>query len=53
MRRAIGFIIVLWGLSHFFGQAFASLEQAASASFKAVEVAANVTQTKLTKLSEI
>lgn len=53
MRRAIGFIIVLWGLSHFFGQAFQALEMAATASFQTVEVAATVTQEKLTKMSEI
>lgn len=53
MRRAIGFIIILWGLSHFFYQAFTALERAATASFNTVEVAATVTQQKLTKLSEI
>lgn len=53
MRRAIGFIIVLWGLSHFFGQAFQALEKAATASFQTVEVAATVTQEKLTKMKEI
>ncbi len=53
MRKAIGFIIVLWGLSHFFGQAFDELGKAATASFKTVEVAATVTQTNLSQMNKI
>lgn len=50
MRRAIGFIIVLWGISVYFGQAMHDFGAAASASFKTVEVAAGVAQTKLTEI---
>jgi hypothetical protein len=50
MRSALGFIIVLWGLSHFFGEAMTSFESAASASFKAIETAAVVSEERLTKI---
>ena len=50
MRRALGFLIVLWGLSHYFGQAFVDLEAAASASLKMVTTAATVSEAKLSKL---
>ncbi|NCN11811.1 hypothetical protein GW937_00640 [Candidatus Kaiserbacteria bacterium] len=49
MFKAIGFIIVLFGLSHFFSASFAALDTAASASFKAIETAAIVSQTQLQK----
>ena len=41
MFRAIGFLIMLWGLSHFFNSAFSAFENAATATFKTVETAAN------------
>lgn len=47
MFRAIGFLITLWGLSHFFSNAFSALDSAATQSFKMVETAAQVTQSKL------
>lgn len=47
MFRAIGFLIVLWGLSQFFESAFPALDSAASETFKAVETAAIVSQVKL------
>lgn len=40
MRRAIGFLIVLWGLSMYFSDSFAAADQAGQASFQAVEAAA-------------
>lgn len=50
MRSAIGFLIVLWGLTHFFGQAMSELEKAASLSFKTVGVAAQVAQIRLSEI---
>lgn len=47
MFRAIGLLIVLWGLSHFFSSSFAALDDAARESFKALETAARVSQTQL------
>ncbi|MEY2664968.1 MAG: hypothetical protein RLZZ480_73 [Candidatus Parcubacteria bacterium] len=40
MRNAIGFLIMLWGLSNFFSTSFAALDGAARESFKLVEVSA-------------
>lgn len=40
MRKAIGFVIVLWALSKFFNS-FDSFDDAASATFNTVEAAAN------------
>ena len=50
MRRAIGFVIVLWALSHYFEQAMINLGDTASASFKTIEMAALVSQQKLTEI---
>lgn len=47
MRRAIGFLIILWGLSQFFTTATPALDDAARETFKAVEAAAIVSQTNL------
>jgi hypothetical protein len=47
MFKAIGFLIVLWGLSQFFNSSFVALDNAASASFKALEAAALVSQKQL------
>jgi hypothetical protein len=47
MRKAVGYLIVLWGLSHFFGQAMSELDKTATASLKVIGVAAEVAQTKL------
>jgi hypothetical protein len=49
MRSAIGFLIVLWGLSNFLGQSFTALDNAATQSLKTIEVAAIVAQEELTK----
>lgn len=40
MFRAVGYIIVLWGLATFFGEAFQAFENAATESFKTIEAAA-------------
>ena len=49
MRSAIGFLIVLWGLTHFFGQAMTELNRAASLSFKTLGTAAVVAEHRLTE----
>ena len=50
MRKAIGFLIVLWGLTHYFGQAMSELNHAATSSFKTIGMAAEVAQIKLTEI---
>ncbi|HMO78231.1 MAG TPA: hypothetical protein PKA42_03750 [Candidatus Paceibacterota bacterium] len=47
MRKAIGFILVLWGLSQFMEKSFHALDDAASASLNAIETAAVVAQERL------
>lgn len=47
MRKAVGFLILLWGLSQFFSTAFPALDGAARESFRAVETAAIVTQQEM------
>lgn len=47
MRNAIGFLIVIWGLSKFFTSSFVALDDAARESFKFIETAAIVSQTAL------
>ena len=47
MRQAIGFLIVLWGLSQFFQSAFGALDGAARESFKLIEASAVTSQQKL------
>ncbi len=47
MRKAIGFVIVLWALSQFLSNSFQALDAAASQSFKTVETAARVAEIHL------
>lgn len=47
MRKAVGFLIVLWGLSQYFSTAFPALDSAARESFQTIEVAAQVSQKEL------
>lgn len=47
MRRAIGFLIVLTGLSHFFSSSLVALDSAARESFRLLEVSAVVSQQKV------
>jgi len=49
MRKAFGFLIVLWGLSQYFTTALPALDDAARESFQVIEVAASVTQETLQK----
>lgn len=47
MRKAIGFLIVLWGLSQYFSTSFLAIDNAARESFRLVEISAVVSQEKL------
>lgn len=47
MRNAIGFLIILWGLSNFFTASFVALDSAAEETFKAIEAAAITSQQKM------
>lgn len=49
MRRSIGFLIILWGVSQFFTSSFTALDSAARESFELIEVSAVVSQEKLLK----
>jgi hypothetical protein len=50
MRKAIGFLIVLWGLSYFLSQTFVALNSAAAQSFKTIETAAAVAEARLIEI---
>jgi len=52
MRKAIGFLIILWGLSQFFDTAFLALDSAARESFRTLETAAIVSQESLKKIEQ-
>lgn len=47
MFRAIGFLIILWGLSQFFSSAFVAVDDAARESFRLIETAAVASQQQL------
>ena len=47
MFRAIGFLIVLWGISQFFSSSFLALDSAATEVLQAVESAAILSQEEL------
>lgn len=47
MRNAIGFLIVLWGLSQFSASAFDAANNAARETFRVVELAALQSQQHL------
>lgn len=50
MRKAIGLLIVLWGLSQYFSTSFVALDDAARESFRALEAAALVSQQQFESL---
>jgi hypothetical protein len=52
MFKAIGFLIVLWGLSNFFSTSFVALDDAARETFKTVETAAVVSQIQLEEINK-
>lgn len=47
MFRAIGFLIVLYGLSHFFSSSFAALDRAATETLATIEMAAKLSQNEI------
>lgn len=47
MFRAIGILIILWGLSLHFGSSIKAFDKAATATFATVEVAALVSQANM------
>lgn len=47
MRRALGLLLLLWGLSQFFQTSFVALDGAARESFKFIEASAVVSQQKV------
>lgn len=47
MRRSVGFLIMLWGVSQFFSTSFPALDGAARESFKLIETSAVISQEKL------
>jgi hypothetical protein len=49
MRKAIGFLIIVWGLSNFFSNAFKALDSAATESLRLVEASALNSQEALLK----
>lgn len=50
MFRAIGFLIILWGISIYFGSSVRALNEAATATFNTVEVAALVSKSQIENL---
>jgi hypothetical protein len=44
MRSALGFLIILWGLSTFFSVAFSQLETTAVSTLHTIETAATVSR---------
>ena len=47
MFRAIGILIILWGLSLHFGSSIRAFDRAATATLETVEVAALVSQDRM------
>ena len=47
MFKALGFLIILWGLVHFFSAAYVELDQAAAKSFHLVGTAAELAEVRL------
>ena len=50
MRKAVGFVIILWALSQYFSTSFVALDDAARETLRAVETAAVVSQTQIKEL---
>ena len=47
MRKSLGFLVMLWGLSQFFTSAFVAFDGAASESFRLIEASAVTSQQKM------
>ncbi|MEZ4200092.1 MAG: hypothetical protein R3B69_00580 [Candidatus Paceibacterota bacterium] len=52
MFRAIGVLIVLWGLSLHFGSTMKAFDRAATASFNTIETAAILTEYRLQTIEQ-
>lgn len=52
MFKAIGFLIILWGLSLFLSSSFDAFDAAATETFKAVEAAAVLSQEQIELMKE-
>jgi hypothetical protein len=50
MRQAIGFVIILWALSQFMQSTFTAADAALTQSFKTVETAAAVAETRFREI---
>lgn len=50
MRKALGFLIILWGLSHFFSAAFSALDDTARQVAQAIGTAAAVSEQNMQQL---
>jgi len=50
MFRAIGFLIILWGLSHYFSFSFQALDSATTQGLRTFEAAALLSQEKINNL---
>lgn len=50
MFRAIGFLIILWGLSHYFVSSFSAFDSAVTQGFHTFETAAIVSQIKMNEM---
>jgi len=49
MFRAIGLLIVLWGLSHFFSQTFQAVDDAGKATFQVIKTSSEVFEAQIQK----
>jgi hypothetical protein len=47
MRKSLGFLVMLWGVSQFFTSSFVALDGAARESFRLIEASAVVSQQKM------
>ncbi len=47
MRKSLGFLVMLWGLSQFFSTSFVALDGAARESFHLIEASALTSQQKM------
>jgi len=50
MFKAIGFLIILWGLSNYFSSSFNALDSAVTQGFKTFESAALLSQKRMNDL---
>lgn len=53
MFRAIGFLIILWGLSQYFSASFAAADRTGVAVLETIEVAAEQSRTSMAESSNL